>query len=138
MDSQTNPNNQPQQTPQRSHTAPVSPALPHPDTTEPVMPAGIPIPLTPSPPPYPEPRASRQQNRDHQGRLLQEQELTREILQIHCLQAHPEGYATRSILLNLAGRYGVVRSIQGECKTCYLIQCITTRIVQELARLYSD
>ena len=100
------------------------------------MPAEAQIPLTPSPPPYPEPQAARQRDQDYVEVLLQERQLADEILQIHCIQAHPEGYATRSILLRLAGRHGVVRSIQPECATCYLIQCIVTRVAQELVRFH--
>jgi hypothetical protein len=72
------------------------------------MPAEIPVPMAPSPPPYQEVQAKRPRNQDHLEILLQEQHLTRELLQIHCTQVHPEGYTVRSTLLKLAGRYRVI------------------------------
>ena len=91
---QQNPNDHPQQTSQWSPTAPTSPAPPQPDIPESEMLAEAPIPLTPSPPPYPEPQAAQQRNQDYVEILLQERQLADEILQIHCTQAHLEGYAT--------------------------------------------
>ena len=132
---QQNLNDCPQQTSQWSPTTPTSPAPPQPNIPESEMPAEAPIPLTPSSPPYPEPQATWQRNQDY-VEILQEWQLADKILQIHCTQAHPEGYATQLILLRLAGRHGVVRSIQPEGTTRYLIQCIVTRVMQELVRFH--
>lgn len=69
-------------------------------------------------PSYSLPWATQPNHHNHLELLIQEQELVAGILQMHCIQAYPEGYTAWSTLLKLAEKYKVAQYIQPECAMC--------------------